>query len=352
MRVPLIYRDAAQFGFDIGTHTVKIVQLEKSGHKTKVKGYGFAYFPREAISEGIIVDPVEMAAAIKPLLHKLTFGKLSAKRVIAGLPAAKLFTRTLQLPQMNDADLAQAVHYEVEQYVPVPLADLYIDYEVVHVASGKETSMDVLMMAAPRAIVDSYIKLFDQLGLEIGAVEASMTAVVRALLHAGVAGGSTLVLDIGSISSDLTIYDQYIPLTGSVPIGGEQYTEALVKTLGIKVDQANEIKVKFGLEPSGMHDKVFAALEPHLQTVIKEAKRVVRFYESRGEKEHKVASMVLSGGTALMPGVDNYFHTQMNLPLTVANPWNNLGLHKPPSDHEANAAMYATAIGLALRGLL
>lgn len=352
MRVPLLYNNAPQFGFDIGTHTVKVVQLRRSGNQTAVQGYGACYFPRAAMLEGIIVDPVAMAEAIKPLISKLGYGKVTARRVITGLPAAKLFTRTLQLPHMDSADLAQAVRYEVEQYVPVPMTDLYTDYEVVNATSGADSHMDVLMMAAPRAIVDSYIKLFDLLGLEIGAIEANMTAVVRAMLHSGDAGGSTLVMDIGSVSSDITIYDRFIPLTGSVPLGGEQYTDGLISNLGIKVDQANEIKEKFGLGQSGMHDKILAAVEPELQTVVKEVKRVVKFYESRGGKDQKVAAMVISGGTARMPGLNDYLKQELGLPLTIANPWKNLELHRTPSDHATTAPMYATAIGLALRGLL
>ena len=162
---------------------------------------------------------------------------------------------------MDSGDLAQAVRYEVEQYVPMPATDLYMDYETI--TANAEGQLDVLMMAAPRAIVDSYLKLFEILNLDVSAVEANMTAVVRGLLHSGDVTGSSLVIDIGSISSDITIYDKFIPLTGSVPVGGEHYTQALMKQLGIKQDQANEIKEKFGVGPSGMHDKVVAASNPN-----------------------------------------------------------------------------------------
>ncbi len=353
MRTPLIYKDVPQFGLDIGSHTAKLVQLVKHGSKVHVQGYGYCYFPKDAIVEGIIVDPEQMASAIKPLLKKLGFGKLTSKRAITGLPAAKVFTRTLQLPLMDQADLDQAVHYEVEQYVPVPVTDLYIDYEIVNRTAGKDgkdAHLDVLMMAAPRAIVDSYIKLFDALGLEISAIEASMTAVVRALLHSGDMGKNTLVMDIGSLSSDMTVYDEFTPLTGSVATGGEHYTQALVKNLKIKPDEATEIKVKFGIGPSGMREKVFPVLEPLLSNVAKEARRVIKFYEQRGEKAHKVERMVISGGSAAMPGLPEFFQAELRLPQTAANPWNKLEV-KDKNLNEREAPMYATAIGLALRGL-
>jgi type IV pilus assembly protein PilM len=352
LRVPLIYKNQAQFGLDIGTHTAKVVQLRKVGHTTVAQGFGYAYFPQDTIVEGIIVDPKELAAAIKPLLQKLSYGSLTSKRAIAGLPAAKLFTRTLQLPPMNAADLGQAVHYEVEQYVPVPITDLYIDYEIINHTTDKEAKIDVLMMAAPRAIVDSYIKLFDHLGLEIGAVESNMTAVVRSLLHSGDAGGSTMVMDIGSLSSDMTIYDKFTPLTGTVAIGGETYTNLLSDALGLQKDQANEIKIKFGIGPSGLHDKIYPVLEPQLTTVVKEVKKVVKYYQDRGGGKQKVQSMVISGGTAGLPGLREFYEQQIGLPLKVADPWRNIDIKKPPIDSQHEAPMYTTAIGLALRGLM
>ena len=176
-----------------------------------------------------------------------------------------------------------------------------------------------------------------------------MTAVVRALLHSGDAGSTTLVADIGSVSSDLTIYDTFIPLTGSVPVGGQNYTNALVERLGITSDEADEIKVKFGITASGMHDKVFPAIEPQLQLLVKEIKRVIKFYESRHDDNKKVASLVISGGTALMPGLADYLSHEVGLPLTIADPWKNLEIKQP--SHPEERPMYVTAIGLALRGL-
>jgi len=330
---------------------VKVVQLRSKGHKTEAVGFGNSYFPREAMAEGVVVKPEEMAKAVRPVLEKVNNGKISAKRVVTSIPASKVFTRTLQLPIMNDADLKQAINYEVEQYVPVPVAELYIDYDVVSRTNGEEGHMDILMMAVPRTIVDSYIKMFEYLNLEIGAIESDMTAVTRALLHSGDAGDSTLIMNIGSLTSDLTIFDKFTPLTGTVPVGGEQFTNALVQKLGVKADEAKEIKIKFGIGPSGLQDKVFPALEADLQAAVKEAKRVIKYYESHDDKQQQhVESMAICGGTAQMPGIAEYFQKEVGLPLKVANPWKNLELKKSFSQPK-EAPMYTTAIGLALRGL-
>src|SRR5664279_5085310 len=172
MRVPLIYHEQPLFGFDLGTRTAKMIQLQPNGKTMKVLGYGYANFPSEAIVEGIIVDPKEIAEALAPLMKQMSFGKITAKRVAASLPVGKVFTRVLKLPPMNQADLGQAVRLEAEQYIPVHLPDLYIDYEVIEKTAEH---IEVLMVAAPRAVVDSYIKLFDIMGLEVAVIDSSIS---------------------------------------------------------------------------------------------------------------------------------------------------------------------------------
>src|SRR4051812_13097200 len=101
MRVPLIYRDEPIFGFDLGTRTAKLIQLKPKGKTMEVLGYGYCMFPEGAAVEGIIVDPQEIVKAVRPLLKKITYGSITAKRVAASLPVAKVFTRVLELPPMN-----------------------------------------------------------------------------------------------------------------------------------------------------------------------------------------------------------------------------------------------------------
>ena len=173
MRVPWVYKDAPVFGFDLGTRSAKMLQLRPAGKQMEVVGYGYASFPEDAIVEGIIVDPKEIAKALSPLVKQITYGKLTSKRVSASLPVAKVFTRVLELPPMNPSDLAAAVRLEAEQYIPVPLPDLYIDFETIE--TGAEHN-EVLMVAAPRAIADSYIKLFDLMQLEVAMIDSSLSA--------------------------------------------------------------------------------------------------------------------------------------------------------------------------------
>lgn len=344
MRIPLVYRDEPIFGFDLGSRTVKMIQLKNAGKQMEVVGYGYATFPGEAIVEGIIVDPQEIVAALKPVLKDMSYGRINATRVAASLPVAKVFTRMLELPPMNPTDLGQAVRLEAEQYIPVPLADLYIDYETIEAGTEKQ---EVLMVAAPRAIVDSYIKLFDLMGLEVSLIESSLSAATRAIVAATPLDKPTLVADIGSTSIDLTVHDKVIRLTDTIPLGGDTLTQQLVKDLGVGAEQASEIKYKFGIGPSGLQPKVVASLGAPLKKMCDEMRRVMKYYQDRGVQKRKIEAIIVGGGSASMPGFLEYMAAQINVPVRVADPWAGLELKRVKAVSKFDAPMYTTAIGLA-----
>lgn len=351
MRVPLIYKDAPLMGFDIGNRSVKVVQLKADGKH--VQGYSTAEFPADAVIEGIIADPEAMAKAIKLMLDHPKAGRITAKRAIISVPAAKVFIRILQLPPMDRADLDQAVRFEAEQYVPVPANDLYIDYEIFEepVKEGEEPHINVMMVAAPRAIVDTYIKLFDVLKLELEAIDTSLGALTRAMTLVSGKDRNILVMDIGSKAVDLALFNKkVVSLTGTVSAGGDDLTLALVKALGIKPDQANEIKYKFGIGQSGLQPKIVAALEPKLKALVNEVKRVMKYQLDRGGKDEGIQGIVLAGGGANMPGLPEYLAQQTGVPVTIGNPWGILKVGSLPDPGRLEAPMYATAIGLVLRG--
>lgn len=348
MRVPLIYKEAPTFGFDIGSRTVKLVQVSPAGKKRRVIGYGSAEFPADAIIEGIISDPEALGQPAKALLAKASSGHIASRRVVAALPAAKIFIRPLQLPHMDRGDIEQAIRFEAEQYVPVPITDLYIDYEVINQDKAGE-HIDVLMVAAPRAIVDSYIKLFDYLGLEIEALDTSLGAIVRALETSGLFNGPTLVVDFGSRSIDMAVFDNSLRLTGSVPFGGDDFTQSLVKDLAIKPDQANEIKYKFGLGSSDLQAKIQAALAQQLKTFTAEVKKIDKFYQDRSESHAPVAKMILTGGSARLPGLIEFLTKELGIEVIIGDPWINLNQRHLEAVKPLEAPAYTTAIGLALR---
>ena len=351
MRIPLVYKEQPVCGLDIGSQTVKLVQLAR-GHKGPTAvGYGSAPFPADAIVEGIISDPEPIAATIKSILKSPQGGHISAKRVNLSVPVSKVFTRTLQLPpKLSVEELDQAVRLEAEQYVPVPLPDLYIDYEIIQAPQNDTGSVEVLMVAAPRSIIDSYIKLFDFVDLEVASIETGLTSITRAMIAANHPERRALVVDFGTKSADLAIYDKGIRVTGTFAVGGDSLTQTLVTQLGITQDQANEIKYKFGLKQSGLQTKILEALKPQLTTLTSEIKKVLKYYQDRSADQTKIETMIMTGGSANMPGLIDYLYKELNVPIIIGDPWLEVGSNSLPKVSTLEAPMYTTAIGLAFRG--
>jgi type IV pilus assembly protein PilM len=348
-RAPLIYRQLPVFGFDLGTRTVKVLQLSNAT-RPKIIGYGHADFPEDAVVEGIIVDPDLIVSKIAGPLRTSMTGRIAARRVAAALPVSRVFTRTLSLPPMATSDLAAAVRLEAEQYVPVPLPDLYIDYEVIE--QTPEHS-DILMVAAPRAIVDSYMQLFDRLGLEPVCFESSLSAVTRAIVATTPLSTTTLVADFGSSSIDLTIHDHVIRLTDTIKLGGDDLTRALAEALEITHDQAHTLKIKFGLKQSGLQPKILDALKVPLATICSEMRRVMKYYADRGHDRRAVAEILLTGGSAGLPGLVEYLATELSVPVRAADPWRGLEMQHLAKVPSKETAMYTTVLGLArLEGVL
>lgn len=345
----------------MGNRTVKIAQLKANGSKIQVLGYGQISFPAKLVVDGVITSPEELAEHIHPLLKKNLIGKITARRVAASLPMGKIFVRSLKLPPMSPSDLDQAVHYEAEQYIPIPVNDLYLDYEVTKIArpsakpsktpSADSDQTEVTLVATPRKIVDSYLQLFDRLGLEVSSIETSLHAVTRALRLSHPITGPTVVVDFGSRSTDIAIFEKALLLTSSIAIGGDHLTDSLVEKLAIKPAEATEIKYKFGLGQSELQRKIQASLKDQLQAVVAEVKKVLKYYQDEGKDRPPIKNLLLCGGSASLPGLDAYLSKELSLATMIGNPWSKLHLGKLKPVNARDIPMHTAAIGLASRGL-
>lgn len=341
----LLYKDKPVFGLDIGFSSLKIMQIERAGKKRVVSGYGVTNFDAGAIVDGVIKDPEAVAKAAYELFTKNIVGDITSHRAVIALPAVRTFNRTMQLPKLNRKELSEAIQLEAEQYIPMPLDSLYLDYEVINrTAEGVE----LLVVATPKAIVDSYITLLRLLGLEAAAIETTISSGIRLFVQAEDSSVPTVLIDFGSVSSDISIYDQTLVVTGTVPGGGDSFTTLIADTLNVTKPEAHVIKTKYGLGVSKKQKEINDSLSPLLEQHLKEIRRMIRYYEERTSGGRKIEQVVTLGGGANMPGLSEHLTNQLRLPVRMCNPWQKLdfGGLQPPSSIEKT--MYVTVAGLAL----
>ncbi len=342
----LLYKNKPVFGLDIGFSSMKVMQIERGHKKQTVTGYGVTNFDPSNIVDGVIKDPEAIAKVAYDMFNKNLIGDISTHRVALAIPAARTFNRTVKLPRLGGRkELDEAVRLEAEQYIPLPVDELYIDYEII---SQTAESVELLAVAAPRKIIDSYLMLTKLLGLEVIAIETSIGAGSRLFVQAEESSLPTILIDFGSVSSDITIYDQTLVVTGTVPGGGDSFTSLIADKLKVTGPEARVIKSKYGLGVSKKQKEITECLTPLLDQHVKEIKRMIRYYEERTGAERKIGQVVTLGGGANMPGLSEYLTGHLRLPVRMCNPWQKLEFGDLQTPNAAEKAMYVTVAGLAL----
>lgn len=350
IKTTYFFKNKPLFGLDIGASSLKVMQLDDKSLSTKkprVIGYGTAKFDPSAADNGALVKPEVVAEAMIDLFKNHLIGEITTRRVAMAIPAYRTFTRAISLPGLDAKELDEAIRLEAEQYIPMPLEELYLDYTII---KTDKDATEVFVVAVPRKIVDSYMTLANLLGLEVVLIETTLGGGARLFEQDENSASSTVIIDFGSLSSDITIFDQKVLVTGTVQGGGAVFTESIKNKLGVTQTEANIIKNKYGLSLSKKQAEIQQALEPTLQQIVKEIRRMIRYYEERYGTDKPIAQVITLGGGANMPGLTDYLTSALRLPVRHCDPWLYFDVKQLQAPSNADKPMYATVAGLSLIG--
>lgn len=340
-----LFEDKPLFGMDIGHDTIRVMEFDMSRSVPKIRGYGSVEFSASAIDNGVIVKPELIARAAMTLFKKELKGDISTKRVAVSLPASKALTRAVRLPKMSEKDIADAVQTEIEQNLPAHADTLYIDYTTLR---EDAENIEVFVVAMPRQIVDSYLTLTRMMGLEAVLFDTAIGASARLFALDKQSMIPSVLVDFGANTTDITVFNQGLVVTGTVAFGGDDITQTIVRTLGVTPREAVMLKSKYGLSKSAVQDQMVAAADPSLGLLIKEIRRTIRYYEQRYTKEQPIGQIVIMGGGANMPGLATHLTERMNLPVRTFDPSLHIEFGHLRPFYEAERTSYVTAAGLAI----
>jgi type IV pilus assembly protein PilM len=337
------FHDKPIFGFDIGHGSLKVMQIERDGKKGRVIGYGTASFDGNAIKDGIITDHATIAKATLNLFKGQLIGDITTHRSVVAIPSYRTFSRLISLPPLSGKELQEAVELEAAQYIPMPLDEMYLDYNVIHKDAEK---MDLFAIAVPKKIVDSHLELMQVLGLEAVGVGTTIDAAGQLFLQDNQSDSPAVLIDFGSLSADISIFDKHLLVSGTVSGGGEVFTNRIRDQLGVNQNEAHIIKTKYGLSASKKQKEILTALDPVLSQLAQEIRRMIRYYEERYGADRKITQVVTLGGGANMPGLSDWLTSTLRLAVRTCDPWEYCDFHglQPPS--QADKPMYATVMGL------
>lgn len=332
-------------GIDIGSKSIKIIELNKSGTSWLVKSSGAVGYTGNSPDKA--VDDNELKNISEIVSKMLAQIGATSKEVNIALPESLVFTRLIKFPMLSDEEVSAAVKWEAEQYIPIPVSEAVIQYSIID-RNEKKQQTSVLLVAAPKNIVEKYVKVIRLAGLTPVSAETELTALSRSLSPEK---GTSMLLDIGSSATDMSVVkDGNIVFSRSIPVAGEAFTRSVSQGLGVTVQQAEEYKKTYGLDSSQLEGKVKTALDPVLKMVVDEIKKAIHFYSSENENTETLSSVVITGGASTMPNLVSYLTENLGIETVVGDPFMKMNLDPDTlKSLVPYASIYGTAVGLAMR---
>ncbi len=334
-------------GLDLGTASIKLVELNLAdNNKFRLLALAQAEAPK---FESQIQWDADRANTIKKLLSD---AHVNSRKAIISLSESQVYTRVIEMPFLEEPELSQAISWQAEQYIPVPLSDVILKHQVLKLPEQgvPGAKMSVLLLAAPNTTVSNYISVASMAGLEVIAVETEVLAVLRALT-AGVAQfPESLLIHIGSETTTFSIFREgVVSLTQSVGTGGTAISRSIGTQLGLDLNQAEQYKRTYGLDEAKFDGKVAGAIKPVVEYILSEAKRVLGSYETHGGNE-QVKRVILSGGGSILPGIVPYFVNVLGLETQLGDPFYFVELSSNQRLEIGEAGpIFSVAVGLAMK---
>lgn len=361
-------------GLDIGFSSIKAVALSHHENPPKLISLGSIGTPAPGMTSDADIELEAVAAAIKKLL---TVAKIEEKQVTGALPESKVFTRVIDdLPYLSDSELASAIRYASEEFIPMPTAEVELNWQVLfrsktgQAESAPKGKNDqtinplspntqqpqfkgktvVFVVATPKIIVNKYIKVMRMAGLSLGALETELIASSRALVGNNPFSPTTLLIQMDAQTTDFAVVSKgLILLTRSISTGGSAMTRAIAQQFNFELSQAEEYKKVYGLASDQLEGKVFQVLKGVVDVILEETKRVIQSYQIKNP-QNPIKRVVLSGGGAKLPGLVIYLANNLGLEVQDADPWYFVAKDKAiKSKLVTEGAFYSVAVGLALR---
>ncbi|MFA6512097.1 MAG: pilus assembly protein PilM [Patescibacteria group bacterium] len=338
-------------GIDISDLVVRAVQITGRPGNLKLHALSERHFSPGWMQNGEIQNDKKITAVLHDLLSKPWMGRFSGSYVTLSLPERQTFLKLIDIPKTREGDPTEVVRFEATNHIPMNLNDVYLDWEYVPgtKAEGKDKQR-VLVAAAPRILVDSYLKLFEGIKFKPIACELESIALYRALAPALYEKGTSLVIDFGGSETLFMLANaKTVLFTSTISNGGDALTAAIEKKLGVSHTEAEKAKVLYGLEAKHGKGKIRSILLPLFKPYQEKLKEILNFYVDHFPTQDSLERVVLAGAGSRLKGLPAYIENILNLPVDIANPRGFLGTQRHDPFEKHDATPYAPAIGLALR---
>jgi type IV pilus assembly protein PilM len=343
-------KSKAVVGLDIGSSAVKAVELKVSGKGFKVAAFAVEPVPPDSIVDGAIIDGTAVADAIRRLFENKAF---KTKEVAASLSGNAVIVKKISLPVMTEAELAESIYWEAEQYIPFDIQDVNLDYQILDNGRGPDSkgTMDVLLVAAKKEKIADYLGVITQAGRTAVVVDVDAFALQNAYeTNYGLEPQSVVVLlnaGASAININILAGEQSV-FTRDISSGGNAYTEAVQKELNLPFESAELLKK--GEAVDGVtFDEVKPVLHAMTENVLLEIQKTFDFFKATASSD-RIDRIVLSGGASRVDGFAQALEERFGAPVETFDPFRKIAFEKKLGITDpAIIATAAVAVGLALR---
>jgi len=337
-------------GLDIGASSVKAVQLKRGRGVHELVRLGIAPLHPETIVDGVIMDSGTVISAIQQIFSE---NQIKTKDVVVAVSGHSVIVKKIRVARMKPEELEEAIPFEAEQYVPYAIEDVNLDFQVLENADPNANELDVLLVAVKKDIVNDYLSIISTAGLNAVVVDVDAFALENAFELAYEPDREQVIglVNLGAAVMNINILQGgFSEFTRDSPVGGNRYTESIQKMLGLSYDQAETLKLGTEVEGRTLRDAQ-PAIDMVNAEVAGEIRRSFDFFRSSSHSD-TIHRVVLSGGSARLPGLVEYFSENLEIPFEVANPLRTLKADPKkidPAYLETIAPQLAVSVGLALR---
>jgi type IV pilus assembly protein PilM len=341
------YLEMPSFGLDISDDSIKYMELISTKDGIRTRRYGEKKIPNGIVELGRIVDKEKLQAIILELKKEENI-----KDVRVSILENQIYLFKLKLEKESISSIKESIEFVLEEHIPIPAAETIFDYDII-----EETKDQLIIQvgAIQINIIEDYLSVFENCDINVHSFELEAEAIARAVIKKG-DNDTYMIIDFGEKRTGIFIVSNGIVMfTSTIDFGGVTFSEMIQKNLNISFDEAEKIKITYGLQRNLENKEVFPILLNGASILRDEIQKHFVYWHTHededGLRNPDIKKILLCGGNSSIIGLADYFAVSMKTEVEIANVWNNICdlQQSVPSIPSKQALSFATAIGLSLR---
>ncbi len=341
-------------GLDIGSSSIKVINLKKSKKGYELVNFGIAPLPPQTIVDRALMNSGAVVDAIRRLISSQA---IKTKECALSIAGHSVIIKKISLPQMTKAELENSIQWEAEQYIPFDINDVNVDVQILNPQGSEQGQMDVLLVAGKKDMIYDYAAVVSEAGLTPAIVDVDAFAVENAFeaSHSLPPDETIALVNIGaSVTNIVVIAGGMTTFTRDITIGGNQFTEEIQKQLNLSYEEAEDLKIggEQGVDAdSVIPQEVERVIQEVADNLTSEIKRSLEFFSATNQ-ENDISKLYICGGTSKISSLQKVLESRAGISVEVFDPFKNISINDKIFDTafiRSVAPMAAVAVGLGLR---